>query len=74
MAKILIVEDEAKLAETLARIKAALRRSAGQVRQEAVIRADDLEMDIARHRVLLAGAEVELCPKAVWDTNMRSRS
>lgn len=49
--------------EMLARIKAGLRRSVAQVRGEAVHRAGDLELDVARHRVLVAGAEVELRPK-----------
>ena len=34
--------------EILARIRAALRRSFAQVRQDTVLRAGDLEMDIAR--------------------------
>jgi len=49
--------------EMLARIRAALRRSSGQVRQEAVLRADDLEMDISRHRVVIGGGEIDLRPK-----------
>lgn len=49
--------------EMLARIKAALRRSTSQVRQESVLRADDLELDVSRHRVLLSGMEIQLRPK-----------
>lgn len=51
------------MVEMLARIKAALRRSSTQVREETLLRAEDLEMDIARHRVMLAGEEVQLRPK-----------
>ncbi len=49
--------------EMLARVKAGLRRSASQTRDESVLRADDLELDVARHRVLLDGTEVVLRPK-----------
>lgn len=49
--------------EMLARIKAALRRASSQVRGDAVLRADDLELDPARHRVILDGDEVDLRPK-----------
>jgi DNA-binding response OmpR family regulator len=51
------------MVEILARIKAALRRSSAQVRREEVIRAGDLEMDVGRHRVTIAGDEIGLRPK-----------
>lgn len=49
--------------EILARIKAGLRRAGSQVRQDVVLRAADLEMDIARHRVRISGDDVDLRPK-----------
>lgn len=49
--------------EMLARVKAALRRSDGHVRQKEVLRAGSLEMDIARHRVTIDDKEVKLRPK-----------
>jgi two-component system copper resistance phosphate regulon response regulator CusR len=45
-------------AELLARIRALMRR--GQLSVEAVLRADDLEMDLLRRRVSRGGEEVEL--------------
>ncbi|MGH9178855.1 MAG: response regulator transcription factor, partial [Acidimicrobiales bacterium] len=51
--------------ELLARVRVALRhrrsRVAGEV--EATLAVGDIEVDLARHRVLLSGAEVELTPK-----------
>lgn len=51
------------MVEMLARIKAALRRSAAQIRTEDVLRADNLELDVAKHRVMLNGKVVDLRPK-----------
>lgn len=51
------------MVEMLARIKAALRRSSVQVRSDSILRADDLELDIARHKVTLYGNDIELRPK-----------
>jgi len=51
------------MVEMLARIRAALRRSSSQVRQENVLRADDLEMDVERHRVTTGGKDIDLRPK-----------
>ncbi|MCE5200478.1 MAG: response regulator transcription factor [Armatimonadota bacterium] len=51
------------MVEMLARIKATLRRSRTQVRQTEVIRAGDLEMDVARHLVSINGSIVDLRPK-----------
>jgi len=47
--------------ELLARIRAALRRSLQQV-PEPVITFEDLEVDLARRRVLVRGAELQLTP------------
>jgi two-component system KDP operon response regulator KdpE len=51
--------------ELLARVRVALRHPAGGAAVEAdpVLRVDDLEIDLARHRVTVGGAEVELTPK-----------
>lgn len=46
--------------ELLARVRALLRRSAGQVTPQPVITAGDLEIDFARRRVTCKGAEVDL--------------
>ncbi len=47
--------------ELLARIRVALRRSLQQV-PEPVFRRDELEVDLARRRVSVRGAEVQLTP------------
>jgi len=47
--------------ELLARIRAALRRSLQQV-PEPVFTFEDLEVDLARRRVLVRGAELQLTP------------
>ena len=49
------------VAELLARIRVALRRSLQQV-PEPVYRIDELEVDLARRRVLVRGGEVQLTP------------
>lgn len=46
--------------ELLARVRALLRRSAGQITPQPVITAGDLEIDVARRRVMRAGAEIDL--------------
>jgi two-component system copper resistance phosphate regulon response regulator CusR len=50
-------------AELLARIRVALRRGAGQVRQDDTLRIADLEMDVPRRRVQRAGQRVTLTNK-----------
>jgi len=50
-------------AELLARIRVALRRGAGQVRQDDMLRIADLEMDVPRRRVQRAGQRVTLTNK-----------
>jgi two-component system KDP operon response regulator KdpE len=47
--------------ELLARIRVSLRRSLQQI-PEPVYRIDDLEVDLARRRVTVAGNEVQLTP------------
>jgi len=47
--------------ELIARLEAALRR-AGASADEPVLEADDLALDMAAHRVTLAGAEIHLTP------------
>ena len=47
--------------ELIARLRAALRRT-GAPTAEPVLRADDLELDLAAHRVTAAGEEVHLTP------------
>ncbi len=47
--------------ELLARIRVALRRSLQQA-PEPVFRRDELEVDLARRRVLVCGVEVQLTP------------
>jgi two-component system OmpR family response regulator len=52
--------------ELLARLGAMLRRAEMAVQPaegEKVLRIDDLEIDIARHRAFLAGTALELSPK-----------
>jgi len=50
------------LEELLARIRAALRRQAAIAEGEPVIRAGDLELDLARREVRAAGRPVHLTP------------
>jgi two-component system KDP operon response regulator KdpE len=49
------------IAELLARIRAALRRSLRQA-PEPVYRIDEMEIDLTRRRVLVHGVEVQLTP------------
>lgn len=49
--------------ELMARLRAAVRRSAGSARDgSAVVEAGDLHIDLARRRLLRRGAEVRLSP------------
>lgn len=48
------------MAELLARVRVALRRSVQKA--EPVFRLDELEVDLARRKVTLRGAEVQLTP------------
>jgi two-component system KDP operon response regulator KdpE len=48
--------------ELLARVRALLRRSAGQTRQAPLVRSGDLEVDLARRAVRLADQDVSLTP------------
>ena len=47
--------------ELLARIRSLLRR--GPARQSTVLRLEDLEVDLARHRALRGGRTLDLTPK-----------
>jgi two-component system, OmpR family, response regulator RegX3 len=49
--------------EMLARVKAALRRTNAQARDEEILRADELEMDIPRHSVTIKGRQIGLRPR-----------
>ncbi len=46
--------------ELLARVRATLRRVPHATQGPAVVRVDELQIDLARHRVTLAGAQVHL--------------
>ncbi len=48
--------------ELIARLRAALRRAKPGARDEQVLRADRLELDLAAHRVSVDGREVHLTP------------
>lgn len=48
--------------ELVARVKAVLRRVDKEQAQSEVLRAADIEVDLASHRVLVADQEVELTP------------
>jgi two-component system copper resistance phosphate regulon response regulator CusR len=48
-------------AELLARIRTLLRRA--PVREPEILRVDDLEIDLLRHRVTRGGARIDLTPK-----------
>jgi two-component system KDP operon response regulator KdpE len=48
--------------ELVARLRAALRRTRGNAKDEPVLRADGLELDQSAHRVLVDGAGVHLTP------------
>ncbi|MFI2754534.1 response regulator [Cellulomonas sp. P22] len=61
--------------ELLARLRAAVRRAAPGDATEAVVVAGDLEIDLARRRVLRAGTEVRLSPTewAIVEVLVRNR-
>ena len=46
--------------ELLARIRAALRKQAGQKKEESLLTCADLSVDVSRHRVMRGGKEIEL--------------
>ena len=48
--------------ELVARTRAVLRRTGGERRQRDIIRVDELEIDLAGHRVSRAGEPVHLTP------------
>ena len=48
--------------ELLARVRALLRRSASQAQPAPVVRSGELEVDLARRAVRLAGREISLTP------------
>jgi two-component system, OmpR family, KDP operon response regulator KdpE len=48
--------------ELIARLNAALRRAGGGTRDEPVLQAEGLELDLAAHRVTVNGGEVHLTP------------
>ena len=48
--------------ELVARTRAVLRRTGGESRQRDIIRVDELEIDLAGHRVSRAGEPVHLTP------------
>jgi two-component system, OmpR family, KDP operon response regulator KdpE len=48
--------------ELIARLNAALRRAGSRQPEEPVLRADGLAVDVAAHRVTVAGDEVHLTP------------
>ena len=51
--------------ELLARVRVALRTPQGALAgtEDPVLRVDDLEIDLARHRVTVGGRDIELTPK-----------
>jgi two-component system alkaline phosphatase synthesis response regulator PhoP len=48
--------------EVVARVRAVLRRARGEPQQPEILRAADVEIDLLRHRALVAGEPVELTP------------
>lgn len=57
------VQKPFDVGEFLARLRVALRNKAGRSGGEPVVRAGDLEIDLARHRVFRARAPVRLSPR-----------
>ncbi|MBB3770128.1 two-component system KDP operon response regulator KdpE [Angulomicrobium tetraedrale] len=51
------------MGELMARLRAALRHRMQEKGETPILRLGDVEIDIPRHRVLRAGAEVKLTPK-----------
>ncbi|HOK55632.1 MAG TPA: response regulator, partial [Armatimonadota bacterium] len=49
--------------ELLARVRAALRRARTEVQKQEVLRAGNIELDVACHTVKVNGQEVDLRPK-----------
>lgn len=49
--------------ELLARVRAALRRARTEVQKQEVLRAGNIELDVACHSVKVDGQEVDLRPK-----------
>jgi two-component system alkaline phosphatase synthesis response regulator PhoP len=48
--------------EVVARVRAVLRRAQGEPQLPEILRVADIEIDLVRHRVLVAGETVELTP------------
>ena len=48
--------------EVVARVRAVLRRTRGEVQPPQIIRVGDLAVDLERHQVTLAGAALDLTP------------
>ena len=48
--------------EVVARVRAVLRRAQGEPLPPEVLRAEDIEIDLVRHRVTIAGRNVDLTP------------
>lgn len=48
--------------EVVARVRAVLRRAQGEPQPKEVLRAADIEIDLTRHRVMVAGVAMELTP------------
>ncbi len=48
--------------EVVARVRAVLRRAQGEPQQPEILRAADVEIDMVRHRVTVAGAPKDLTP------------
>jgi two-component system alkaline phosphatase synthesis response regulator PhoP len=48
--------------EVVARVRAVLRRAQGETQQPEILRAADIEIDLTRHRVAVAGKGLDLTP------------
>jgi DNA-binding response OmpR family regulator len=48
--------------EVVARVRAVLRRSEGEIQQSQVLEAGDLKLDLTKHSVALRGAAIDLTP------------
>lgn len=49
--------------ELLARVRATLRRAAGEKKEETLFEIGDFSIDLASYKVLVRGAEIHLTPK-----------